>query len=112
MVRPRYIPDRGDVVWITLDPVAGHEQGGRRPAYVLTLKEYNQKTDLMIVCPITKSKKGYTGEISVQGEKISGVLLADHIQSRDWVHRDVEFIENMGVDFHAKVLHRISLAIS
>lgn len=26
-----YIPDRGDVVWISLDPQAGHEQSGHRP---------------------------------------------------------------------------------
>ena len=25
-----YIPDRGDVVWISLDPQAGHEQSGHR----------------------------------------------------------------------------------
>ena len=32
-----YVPDRGDVVWISLNPQAGHEQAGRRPAVVLVL---------------------------------------------------------------------------
>ncbi|MFO7996022.1 MAG: mRNA-degrading endonuclease, partial [Dehalococcoidia bacterium] len=32
MVRVRsYIPQCGDVVWVTLTPQAGHEQAGRRP---------------------------------------------------------------------------------
>jgi mRNA interferase MazF len=36
MVMPgsSFIPDRGDAVWITLDPQAGHEQAGRRPTLV------------------------------------------------------------------------------
>jgi mRNA interferase MazF len=33
-----YIPDRGDVVWISLDPQAGHEQSGHRPVLVLSPK--------------------------------------------------------------------------
>ncbi len=31
-----YLPERGDVVWISLNPQAGHEQAGRRPALVLS----------------------------------------------------------------------------
>ena len=33
-----YVPERGDAVWITLDPHAGHEQAGRRPALVLVTR--------------------------------------------------------------------------
>lgn len=29
-----YVPERGDLIWITLNPQAGHEQAGRRPALV------------------------------------------------------------------------------
>jgi hypothetical protein len=28
----RYVPARGDIVWITLNPQAGHEQAGSHPA--------------------------------------------------------------------------------
>ena len=44
MARRRYIPDRGDFIWIDLDPRLGHEQAGRRPAIVLSPKSYNRKT--------------------------------------------------------------------
>lgn len=27
-----YIPDRGDLIWVSLQPTARHEQPGRRPA--------------------------------------------------------------------------------
>ena len=42
----RYVPKRGDVVWLQFDPQAGHEQAGRRPAVVLSPETYNQKTSL------------------------------------------------------------------
>ncbi len=28
----RYVPERGDVVWLNFTPQAGHEQAGHRPA--------------------------------------------------------------------------------
>ncbi|MFH1486254.1 MAG: type II toxin-antitoxin system PemK/MazF family toxin, partial [Chloroflexota bacterium] len=54
MVKPeQYIPERGDTIWITLNPQAGHEQSGRRPAVVLSPKPYNAKVGLAILCPVT-----------------------------------------------------------
>lgn len=112
MVKILYIPDRGDILWMSFDPVSGHEQGGRRPAYVFTEKEYNSKTGLMIVCPITKKQKGYTCEIPFQGEKVSGFLLVDQVQARDWKHREIDFIERADPKFHEKAFHRLSLILS
>lgn len=48
-----YAPERGDVVWMDFDPQAGHEQGGRRPALILSPSSYNGRTGLAILCPIT-----------------------------------------------------------
>ena len=36
-----YIPESGDIIWITFNPQAGHEQAGRRPALVLSPAAYN-----------------------------------------------------------------------
>lgn len=44
MARRRFIPDRGDFIWIDLNPRAGREQAGHRPALVLSPKAYNRKT--------------------------------------------------------------------
>jgi mRNA interferase MazF len=60
----KYIPQRGNIVWITLDPQAGHEQAGKRPAVVLSPKIYNEKVGLAILCPITSQIKGYPFEVS------------------------------------------------
>jgi mRNA interferase MazF len=54
---PAFVPDAGDLVWLTFDPQAGHEQAGRRPALVLSPKPYNQKSGPALVCPVTSHVK-------------------------------------------------------
>jgi len=56
--KKEYISNRGDLVWLTFDPQAGHEQSGRRPAVVISPKSYNEKVGLAIFCPVTSQKKG------------------------------------------------------
>jgi mRNA interferase MazF len=81
----RAAPDRGDVVWISLDAPAGHEQAGRRPALVVSPKAYNRKVGLAICCPITSRIKGYPFEVVVpQGLPVRGAVLSDHVRSLDW----------------------------
>lgn len=53
----RYVPARGDAVWITLNPQAGHEQAGRRPALVVAPASYNSKVGLAVLCPIPVRSK-------------------------------------------------------
>lgn len=87
-----YVPRRGDVVWLSLDPQAGHEQSGRRPAFVLSPETYNRKTGLLLACPVTSKIKGYPFEVLLpDGLRVSGVILADQIKSLDWKARRVEF---------------------
>ncbi len=87
-----YVPKRGDVVWLTFDPQAGHEQFGRRPAFVLSPEAYNRKTGLFLACPVTSRIKGYPFEVALpMGLPVSGVILADQIKSLDWKARKAEF---------------------
>ena len=57
-MKTAYLPEAGDVVWLTFDPQAGREQAGRRPALVLSPGIYNAKSSLALVCPITNQAKG------------------------------------------------------
>jgi mRNA interferase MazF len=89
----RYVPGRGDVVWITLTPQAGHEQAGRRPAVVLSPREYNGKVGVAVLCPITSQVKGYPFEVMIPaGLPVHGVILADQVKSLDWAARDAELL--------------------
>lgn len=85
--------DRGDVVRISMNPQAGHEQAGRRPALVLSPAAYNGKVGLAILCPITNQAKGYPFEVSLpKGLPVEGVILSDQAKSLDWKAREAEFV--------------------
>ena len=85
----RFVPDAGDLIWINFDPVEGHEQGGHRPAVVLSPLAYNNKTGLLLCVPCTTKVKGYPFEVELPGER-DGVALADQITCVDWRARKVE----------------------
>lgn len=84
-----YVPERGDIVRISVNPQAGHEQAGRRPAVILSPPQYNGPVGLALLCPITNQRKGYPFEVGLpSGLGVTGVVLADQVKSLDWrVHR-------------------------
>lgn len=92
----RYVPRRGDIVWLSFDPQAGHEQAGRRPAFVVSPQAYNGKTGLFLACPITSKVKGYPFEVRLpENLEVGGVILADQIKSLDWKARRAKFAARM-----------------
>lgn len=91
-----YIPQRGDLIWIDMQPQAGHEQSGRRPAIVLSPENYNDKVGLALLCPITNQVKGYPFEVILpEGLKVTGVILSDQLKSLDWKIRKAAFIDTV-----------------
>jgi len=108
-----YVPGRGDVVWITLTPQAGHEQAGRRPAVVLSPAAYNGKVGLAIMCPITNQIKGYPFEVLIPaGLAVSGAILADQVKSLDWKARRAELICTLPAATVAEVLQKLGTLLS
>lgn len=104
----RYVPDRGDVVWLNFTPQAGHEQAGHRPALVLSPASYNGKTGLMLCCPITSQIKGYPFEVAVEGEVgVSGVVLADQVKSLDWRARQAKRKGRVSPEVTERTLARV-----
>lgn len=85
----QYVPDAGDVVWISFKPQTGREQSGHRPAVVLTPAVYNARTTLMICCPMTTQIKGYPFEVLLSSQSGSAVLV-DHVKSLDWRARNAK----------------------
>ena len=112
MVDAPYIPQRGDVIWITLNPQAGHEQAGRRPAIVLSPGAYNGKTGLVILCPITSQVKGYPFEVRIPGGlSVKGVILADQVKSLDWKARQAEWMCTLPPDVTAEALDKLNVLL-
>ena len=93
MKREPYTPARGEVVWLHFTPQAGHEQSGRRPAVIISPKDYNQRVGLCLCCPITSQAKGYPFEVELPaGLGVTGVVLCDQVKSLDWKARRVNLI--------------------
>ena len=102
-------PERGDLVWISLTPQAGHEQAGRRPALVVSPVEYNARVGLALMCPITTRVKGYPFEVALpDGLGISGVVLADQVKSLDWRARQAEVAATAPGALTAEVLAKLT----
>jgi len=105
-VKPSYVPDAGDVVWLEFDPQAGHEQAGRRPALVLSPARYNGLRGMMICCPMSSRIKGYAFEVVVSANPPS-VVLADQVKNLDWRARRAVFRNAVSPDVLADVQAKI-----
>jgi mRNA interferase MazF len=102
-----YVPQRGDLIWIDFDPQVGREQRGRRPALVLSPKQYNAKSSLALICPVTSKAKGYPFEVELPtGLEVEGVILADQLRSLDYHGRRARFISRLPVEKCQEVLGR------
>ena len=105
---PAYVPQRADVVWLTFDPQAGHEQAGRRPAVVVSPGKYNQKVGVALFCPITARSKGYPYEVAIPpGLPIEGVILSDQLKSLDWRARQAQLVARLPETSMADLLAKI-----
>jgi mRNA interferase MazF len=76
--------DAGDLLWIDFGQPVGHEQGGRRPAVVLTSRAYNIRSSVLVVCPITRRRRDWPFEVGLPLDSpIEGFVLVDQIKVID-----------------------------
>ncbi len=107
-----YVPDRGDIVWLEFDPQAGHEQAGRRPAFVVSPRAYNHRVGLALFCPLTSRVKGYPFEVVLPaGGKAQGAVLSDQIKSLDWRARRAVRFDRASAETVAEVTARITVLV-
>jgi mRNA interferase MazF len=107
-----YVPERGDLVWISFSPQAGHEQAGRRPGLVISPGTYNDKVGLAILCPLTTQEKGYPFEVRLPaGLPVSGVVLSDQVRSLDWRARRAERAGRVPASIVQEVLKKLGTLV-
>ena len=102
-MKESFVPDVGDILWMSLSPTSGHEQSGHRPVLTLTPAAYNAKRGLLICCPITSRIGGYPFEVPVDTEGISGVVIADQVKSVDWQARGARLAGRASVEVTLEV---------
>lgn len=106
--REGYVPERGDIVWLSFSPTSGHEQSGRRPALVISPAAYNRAAGLSLMCPITTKAKGYPFEVALHLDGgVHGVTLADQVRSLDWRARRAELSGAAPPDVVGEVLAKL-----
>ena len=88
----KYIPQKGDLVILTFDPQAGHEQQGRRPALIISNDLFNERVGLAIACPITNTDRNFPFHIAVNNEHLSGFIMSEQVKSIDYTARKVKFV--------------------
>ena len=103
-----YQPDRGDFVYLDFSPQAGTEQAGRRPALVLSPRDFNIATGLAVVYPLTNTITGSRFEVPVpRGTKLTGVVLSHQLRTVDWIARNARFHSKANDDLMRDVLDRV-----
>jgi mRNA interferase MazF len=86
-----YIPRKGDYISVTFDPQSGHEQKGRRPALVISNTVFNRHTGLAIVCPLTKTDRGFPFHVAVVDDPhVTGFVMVEQVKSLDFRTRDAK----------------------
>ncbi|MGC8677749.1 MAG: type II toxin-antitoxin system PemK/MazF family toxin [Hydrogenobaculum sp.] len=107
-----YVTDKKDIVFITFNPQAGHEQAGHRPALVISPKAYN-KSRISDFLSITAKIKGYPFEVLIpEGLEIKGAILVDQVKSLDWRIRQTKFICTLPHDSFNEAIEKLSVLIS
>ena len=102
---PGYIPQKGDLVILTFDPQAGHEQKGRRPALVVSNTLFNRHTGLAMVCPITSTFRNIPLHVEISSEPaLAGYIMVEQIKSIDYSSRKAKFISKAPQPVLDKVL--------
>jgi len=104
-------PERGDIITASLDPVHGHEQKGLRPLLVISHTDFNVKTGLAVVCPITSKIRGSPFEINISGKQTAGVILTSQIRTIDFHARQAVICDRANNFCLEEVVAKVKLII-
>jgi len=107
-----YVPKQGEIITITLDPQSGHEQKGRRPALVVSKDLFNRSTGLAIVCPLTKTERGFPFHVPVpENSSLTGFIMVEQVKSVDFRTRRAKRIEQVSDELLSNVLSILDACI-
>lgn len=89
---------QGDIFIVTLDPVIGREQAGRRPVVVISPAAFNLIAGTPWVLPITAGgnfprSAGFAVPLSGLGLETDGVVLCNQLRAIDLKGRKGQWIE-------------------
>ncbi|MEO8224568.1 MAG: type II toxin-antitoxin system PemK/MazF family toxin [Gammaproteobacteria bacterium] len=92
-VRKRWCPDRRDMIWINCNPQTGREMKDVHPLVVLSPKEFNDRTGIVIGLPMTTAPFNETNPFAVKFRGPKGAvsyILGHQPKSFDWRARSAK----------------------
>lgn len=107
MAKQLYVPDRNEIIWLDFEPTKGKEIGKYRPVLVLSSKDYNKITGLLICCPISTSIRGAVTDVAINNLDKPSVVAASLIQTLSWQDRKAQRITEAEPDIFKEVILRI-----
>ena len=105
--------DRGEIWLVSLDPIAGHEQSGRRPVLIVSKASFNQFTRLPVVVPVTSGGNfartaGFAVSLDGAGTKTTGIIRCDQPRTIDMEARNGKRLEQIPAAIMNEVLAKLS----
>jgi mRNA interferase MazF len=85
--RKLWCPDRRDMIWIDCNPQAGREMRDVHPLVVLSPREFNEKTGIVIGLPMTTAEYNETNPFAIKFSGPNGeasFILCHQPKSFDW----------------------------
>jgi len=86
---------QGDIIKLDLDPTKGHEQKGFRPVLVVSNEEFNTKTNLILICPISSTNNGFPMHVKLENTSTTGEIKCEQVKAIDPKARPYTFIETV-----------------
>lgn len=100
--------EQGDIIYIDFDPQAGHEQKGRRPAFVVSNNAYNSFTRAAMVCPISNTDKNIPTHIKLGGRtQTTGFVMCEQVKALDMSKRSASFYEKAPREITGEVVDMV-----
>ena len=78
---------------------------------VLSGYEFNEKSGLLIVCPITSTARGHFFEVLLRTKKTKGVILAYQIRTIDFAARKGKIVDRADKHILKEVIEKINILI-
>lgn len=109
--------DRGEIWLVSLDPISGHEQNGKRPVLIVSPASFNAYTRLPIVVPVTSGGSfARTGDFTVSlddaGTKTTGMIRCDQPRTIDMHARKGKRLERVPDVVVNEVLARLEAILT
>lgn len=85
-----WVPERRDIIWINCSPQAGREMKNVHPLLVLSPREFNARTGIVIGLPMTTAEYNRSNPFAVcftGPKKVESFILAHQPKSFDWRQR-------------------------